>query len=407
MAILIISLEIISGLIVILLIFKSSKRRELLLAITTLLLVVILLEVFLRSYYPQIRKQGGGFEHDNVLGWTQGPNKRVHILFERDNIDHFIESNSHGFRDDEFIVNGTSKKIVVLGDSFVANYAVKSNEVFTEIMESRLENTTVMNLGVPAYNNVQGYLLLKKIMNELKPDLVILVIYVRNDFYENTGVGFEGNARPGAILKENTSEVIILPTPEFQSGKSSEAALWQIYQKFHSYQLIRKRLNKLIYNFKRAAQTTYIPQRHTPPELYLCSKKMSAQVESLYRLMEQLLLVISEFADEQKVPIIFAIAPSIIQIQNKRWLSILDTYNEDSDDYDILLPNKMLMGFAKKHSLNMLDLLPALRAEDAKGVSVYNRYEQHWNKEGNRVAANTLLNYLNRKNTTISRKDYN
>jgi len=365
-----------------------------LLLISSLLLVLIVSETVLRIYYPQIRNEKKGFEYNKLLGWTQGPNKKLYISLTGDGISRLIETNSYGFRDDEFVVKGNEKRIMVLGDSFVSNYAVDKKDVFTEVMESRMKNTTVMNLGVNAYSNVQEYLLLKQMIYELKPDLIVLMIYIRNDFYENTGVDFGTSLRPGAVLNENTSEVILLPTPDFQSIGTSEKSFWRIYRKSHLYQLLTKRLRQLQYNLERARQTIYRPTKDIPPELYLCRKELTAEVKYLYKLMEQLLLMIAKFADEHNTQIVFVVAPSMVQVEDELWLSILETYKERSEDYDISQPNKGLVKFAKNNSLHMLDLLPYLRLEYAKGIALYNRKEQHWNEAGNLMVANALINYL-------------
>jgi len=71
-----------------------------------------------------------------------------------------IQTNSLGFRDHAPPSN-KKNRIMVLGDSFVSNVSVKDDEVFTEIMETRMKDSDVMNFGVNAYGEVQEYLLLK------------------------------------------------------------------------------------------------------------------------------------------------------------------------------------------------------------------------------------------------------
>jgi hypothetical protein len=55
------------------------------------------------------------------------------------------------------------------------------------------------------------------------------------------------------------------------------------------------------------------------------------------------------------------------------------------------------MQFAEKNNLLMIDLLPILQSEAKKGKTLYNRRDQHWNSDGNRVVAGSLLGYLKTK----------
>jgi hypothetical protein len=74
---------------------------------------------------------------------------------------------------------------MVLGDSFVSNVEVGADQVFTRVMEQRLADTEVLNFGVNGYGQVQEYLLLERWFDRVRPDVVVVVIYLRNDFEDN------------------------------------------------------------------------------------------------------------------------------------------------------------------------------------------------------------------------------
>ncbi len=66
--------------------------------------------------------------------------------------------------------------------------------------------------------------------------------------------------------------------------------------------------------------------------------------------MEKLLLRIAGYADERGVPLVFAIAPSIVQVEDKLWSSTLLSSSKKKENYNRTLPNNKLMQFAKKNN---------------------------------------------------------
>ena len=111
------------------------------------------------------------------------------------------------------------RNIVVVGDSFTSNLGIEDpSNVFTEVLEQRLRTHNVINLGVNGYGTAQEYLKLKQAMPQYQPDIVMLMFYVRNDFYDNVELfrwmsGYERCSAPGFLdsgLKVITST---LPRP--------------------------------------------------------------------------------------------------------------------------------------------------------------------------------------------------
>jgi hypothetical protein len=90
-----------------------------------------------------------------------------------------------GFRDNDLPTDPAVRRIMFVGDSFVSNLAVKDDEVFTELMERALPRTAVLNFGVNGFGPVQEYLLLQRWLDQVRPALVVVMIYVRNDFQDN------------------------------------------------------------------------------------------------------------------------------------------------------------------------------------------------------------------------------
>ena len=108
------------------------------------------------------------------------------------------------------------RNIVVVGDSFTSNIGIEDpSNVFTEVLEQRLRTHNVINLGVNGYGTAQEYLKLKQVMPQYQPDIVILMFYVRNDFYDNIGLlrWISGYERPLFIQREDGLALTNVPVP--------------------------------------------------------------------------------------------------------------------------------------------------------------------------------------------------
>jgi len=378
--------------------FFRNKRKEIALGLFSFVFAIFIVEAFVMLFYPQIMEHDKMFEHDPYLGWKFVSNKKGAIVYPGE-AHHYIETNSMGFRDDPPPPDQDKiRKILILGDSFVSNISVIDSDVFTEVLERSLNNTAVLNFGVNGYGQVQEYLLLQKWLGKINPDIIILVIYIRNDFNDNIGGYWVYYPRPFASWDEDDLTLKINPPPQATPTKEATSEpFWKIYRKSHLYLFLDRRINILITKFSQADQSEHKPSLFTPPELYLCRSQPSENTKLMYRTMEELLLRIAGYADEIGVPLVFAIAPSIVQVEDKLWSSCLLNSGGKLEDYIRTLPNDKLMQFAEKNNLLMIDLLPILQSESKKGKTLYNSREQHWNSDGNRVVARSLLGYLKTK----------
>ena len=391
----IIALSIITTVLVLSFLLFRNKRKEIVLLVFTLILFVSLLEIFVRLFFPLVQEHDRMFEYDELLGWRFIPNKRGAIIYPGE-ARHYVKTNSLGFRDDQPPPdNENIRKILVFGDSFVSNISVGDNEVFTEVMEENLQNTSVLNMGVNGYGQVQQYLLLNKLFEELNPDLVIFIIYIRNDLTENTG-GFwlypQPYSRPSAKWDEETSTLQFFPPPPVEPKDQLTGSFLHFYRRIQLYQFLHQRLHRLLHKIK--VEDPYSPSVYTPPELYLCRKTLPEDVVPMYSLTEQLLLKMDRFGRERNVPVFFVIAPSILQVEDGLWDSILKEFGANEEDFDRSLPNQRFVEFASRNDLKMFDLLPALRMASQKGEKVYHPKEQHWTKTGNHVVAHALLELI-------------
>jgi lysophospholipase L1-like esterase len=368
-----------------------NKKREITLSLFSIIFTLFISEIVLKLFYPQIMEHDKMFKYDSQLGWKFIPNISGNIIYP-DGVPHFIDINSRGFRDTQQSIktDKKKKKVLVIGDSFVSNISVYDNEVFTEVLQNWMINTEVLNFGVNGYGQVQEYLVLKEWYNKINPDVIILMIYVGNDFYDNLGEHWL-YPRPYASLNDDNNTIVLNPTPQH---KAISKPIWKIYKKSHLLNFLKRRMNILITKFHQKNNSELRHSIFSPTEIYLSNSQSSEYTKLTIQVMENLLLRIAKYAQIKDVPLVFALAPTIEQVEDKSWSAIIKNYGSHSETYIRTLPNDRLIQIAEDNNLKMIDLLPILQSESRKGTILYNPLELHWNKEGNRVVARSLLDYL-------------
>ena len=171
----------------------------------------------------------GGHEHtghfylyDPRLGWRNVPNRKSST---RGNP---LTINSQGLRDREYSYRkpGGVGRLLVLGDSFAWGYGVADREVFSEVLERRLQadrrSWQVVNTGVSGWGTDQQYLFLIDEGFRYQPDVVVLAFYLTNDPREVSRSDVYGLSKPVFLNKQLTLGNLPVPRPsQAKSGLTS------------------------------------------------------------------------------------------------------------------------------------------------------------------------------------------
>lgn len=103
-----------------------------------------------------------------------------------------IAINPQGVRDDAPVGPKApgETRVVILGDSLVLSVQVELEQTFGKLLERRLNEGgdgrrwRVINAGVQGYGPVDQWLFYKHVVQDLDPDLVLMVVFVGNDAVE-------------------------------------------------------------------------------------------------------------------------------------------------------------------------------------------------------------------------------
>jgi lysophospholipase L1-like esterase len=166
----------------------KSALRQCLLQLVAILITLAAIELILRTadlrYLRDGHRPGHSAVHryDAELGWFPAPNSSVLFTGSRTIT---ARHNSLGLRDIEHD-DASKPTIMFVGDSFVWGYDVEADDRFTEVLRARLPKMRMVNAGVTGYGNDQEYLLLRRLWDRIKPDVVVLIFCVNNDRADNS-----------------------------------------------------------------------------------------------------------------------------------------------------------------------------------------------------------------------------
>ncbi len=164
----------------------TKKRFKLLLAGGSCLVCLLIMELFI-SYFelaPDYKFYPGPFVPHPDYDYQLKPDHRG----VQGNVP--IELNADGFRGSPFSAGTESEtRILLVGDSFTFGWGVAYASTFPGLLETCLKDggndVRVINSGVPGYSIWHEHQFLETNIEEIHPDVVVLVL-VQNDYRERT-----------------------------------------------------------------------------------------------------------------------------------------------------------------------------------------------------------------------------
>ncbi len=347
-------------------------------------LLLLFFEWYLSIFNPQVFEDNHAqlFRYDQNLGWAyiRSGAARLDSAGEYQ-VD--IKINSQGQRDKEYSVvkPADTQRIIVLGDSFTSSLDVEDDEIYTEILEKNLPKTEVINFGVNGYGPLQEFIQLRETGIRYAPDVVIMTVYVGNDFDDNTGEydWIAGYQRPIAHLDEHDNLLITnIPVPQ-PVPKARRNVLISV-PRLHLLQLIKN-----VFGYKNLL---------LPPELQLIHTPITSYHTKRFLLMEKIIQDMANYCKSQNIRFIIVIAPTISQVNQKMWEQTQKSLSLKTENYDQNLPNNILVQIGKKNNIEFVDLTGILKGATAFGQTLYYPYTRHWNKFGHQKVAEVLTQYL-------------
>ena len=162
-------------------------------------------------------------EFDPLLGFrlkpsVEGVYRGLSALTPNPYIRTPVRINSLGLRGPEITLKkplGT-RRVLVLGDSFVEAFEVSYEETFYARLERMAQEHTkhpveIIPMGVMGYGTAQELLWLREHGTKFQPDLVILLLFLGNDVIDNSRALHFSGGRPYFDLEGDALKLVSLP----------------------------------------------------------------------------------------------------------------------------------------------------------------------------------------------------
>lgn len=343
------------------------------------LLALVVCELAARLYFPAppdpTRQPQITYLYDPEIRYVNVPNQKGWID------DGFVTMNSKGFRGRETDIPKPAGRfrIVIIGDSLTLGWGVGDVETFSARLEQLLQkkfperNLDVVNLGVGGYDTRQEVTLLRRHVEELEPDLVL--------------VGFYSNDVPDGLEDENALSAAA--THVQAAGTHIEAANPQRGQVLHmnpapssSWDTVLRK-SRAAYvvgrTLKRVSNRGEWGSSRFSMELQLLEGKESPELDQAWGGVEKHLTELRAMA-ESRFQVGIVVLPCREQVMGQ---------------YQHARYQSRIHEIADRLGFFVIDPLPALVASKRDSADLFIPYDRnHPSAIGHQIISDTIFRYL-------------
>jgi len=346
------------------------------------------------------------FQYDDRLIFKFVPNRRSSMTRSPLNGGETVTQriNSDGFCGDELRPTGQVTRVVVYGDSFIHAFYSRQEETFTSQLRALLAErlgraVEVVNAGVSSYGPDQVSLKMEDELPRLRPDLVVVAIFVGNDYGDLMRnklfrLGADGElvespwkldpkvrvrldlSQQESILKRILG-VVFGSKPPLQPYEDMGFLLAEAEREYQSFVVER---NNVITNTH---------QDYYSANVSLTPGSASAQYE--VALMRAVVRRVRDVAARSAVPLAFLVIPHPFDVTDH-----YDGWRVDRErfpDYDGRNQSAALEDMLRTLAVPFVSLYDVYRAKDANSL-YFHGGDDHWNAAGQRLAAEVMADYL-------------
>ena len=283
------------------------------------------------------------YEEDAEVGWVHLPNLRRPFPTEGGVVT--LETDARGFRPPFHTAPTGRPSVLLLGDSFLDGMDVSAEQHFATLLEQSRPTLEIVNAGVSGYSTLQELLLGRRLAAEMRPVARLLFVY-GNDVHDNVTPFFP----------------LLGPRPYVDADGSERPPDWSTYAgtlppapfarwlHWHSAAFFR-------WEFVRAEQ------HHDEATAYLWRWANRFSMKARWAVLER---VVGEMAADG--PLLVVSCPA----------------REAVGDGTHALAD-VIAGIGSRLGVPVLDLQPGLTVAD------YWQHNIHWNADGHRKVAATLV----------------
>ncbi len=354
-------------------------KKNIALAFFSITFALIVLEIVLRALTQRLAQptdpktnwaivpERVWTEYHPVLGWFHQKNKKAFL--KKNGFEIEVNTNSQGFRGSrEYTIQKPpqSKRLVVLGDSFVFGWAVHDDETFSSILEQRYKNLEAINLGVAGFGIDQILMSYRAIGQKFTADVVVIGIF-SEDFWRSTrSFSDSGYAKPYfSLTPSGELKLNNVPVP-----KQFELKYNQFPEIIHRTPLERWLIQSAVY---RTLKSGFI---RLGKNLGWIDPDSTEEWILGRAILNQL---IQEIRQNHSTPILLIIPPH-------RWCL--------GKKYESI--HKSLLRFAEREKIELIDPTEPLREaiSHSQLADYYIQDDWHWTVKGHALVSNLIADRL-------------
>jgi len=350
------------------------------------------------------------YERDPLLGWRKKAGaKRVITTAEFSSTE---TVNSRGIRGKEYSYEKPPGqfRILILGDSFAEGYTVNDKHLFSERLETMLNNLNdglhyeVINAGTVGYGTDQELLFFETEGKKYSPDVVLLLFY-ENDVLENISVT-EMYSKYKPLFRLINDQLILEETPtdgsvahfKPQDQAKAKPFLQTYLQRLLLFRFAKEQLVRLgilsIENEVEESDKRYFQ---------ILGLYDTAEVKYAWALTTRLLQKLKDSVSEIGSKLVVFYIPSVYALDESVWIHTSRKFGLERGQWDLLKPEVRLDRVCETLGIPFRSLGDIFRSRAAESELrpsfFYHIGDGHWNNEGHKEAARALFDFLATTNT--------
>jgi lysophospholipase L1-like esterase len=326
---------------------------------------------------------------DPELGWSK--RKSDSTRKSTGEFDVTFAINSLGLRDDEDLTRAKpagTRRVLVLGDSFVLGYTVDRHDHFVDLVETAFAADggpepgaiQVLNGGTEGWSTDQELLWLRKEGFSFAPDVVVACFF-QNDVWWNGQVSYAGTPKP-RLKPDGTVEPIVGAMPPPRGWLATNSAIGGL-------------LDNLSIGMKHGASMSHRDGALSMEVDQVVSlRNPPAAVADCWARTEACLRELKKSCDASGVKLLFLAIPTREEVEPGALDAWCKAVGATREMVDPVSPSQKALALAMKHGIATLDPRPALAAAAKDGAKVYFEKDWHVNPAGSRVLAKELHHAL-------------
>ncbi|MBI2141448.1 SGNH/GDSL hydrolase family protein [Candidatus Woesearchaeota archaeon] len=374
---------------------KQPVKKMLLLALT-LLVCAIVIEVFFRFYWPY----KSVYVSDDELNYKLKPN--FEGVYKSPEGQHRFWTNGEGFvnQDPKREKRQGTKRIFIVGDSFVEGLYTEKKNHFTELLQNKLDSYAsrqpstkyeVISYGTSSWGTDNAYKYIITQAFGYNPDIVVLTYY-QNDL---------GNVAVSRLFRVENGSVVPTDVGGTTVGNKVKKLITKcsFYSSFCSYFQIHATQFKFLHpimarlGFSVAtgeAATTDFNKHPYATELAPGDKRT---IEDAWNKTELLIRTAKTEAEQRGAKFALAYIPSRWEVDEEAYEGFLQAANLSRDKTNMRAVRERIAGISARNGIMLIDPTDKFLDYEGKNITLYQSFV-HFTKEGDKLFAEELYQGL-------------